>query len=122
VFMIFGGSLADKVPPQIILRAGNIAQALGLGVILFALVSNSLTLPLLFVIAGLFGLVDAFSSPASMSAIPRIVPKNMLLKANSLVQGGEMFIFMAGSLLAGIVLQFDDMKIATFVNFAIYAI
>lgn len=122
VFMLFGGSLADKISPQIILRTGNILQAAGLLLILFWLMTGTLPIPWLFVIAILFGTVDAFSAPASMSAIPRIVPKSLLLKANSLIQGSEMVIFMVGSLLAGIVLQFGSMEVATAFNLGLYVI
>lgn len=122
IFMVFGGSLADRIPPQLILRTGNIAQALGLLIILIALTTGGLSLPLLFIVAGLFGLVDAFSAPASMSAVPRIVPKEMLLKANSFIQGSEMVVFIGGSMLAGVVLQSNNLALATLFNFALYVI
>lgn len=122
VFMIAGGSLADRASPQAILRTGNVAQALGLGVVLAQLLTDSLSLPVLFVVALVFGLVDAFSSPASMSAVPRLVPDHALLKANSLVQGTEMVTFMAGSLVAGGVLQLGSETVATAVNLGLYVV
>ncbi|NYE35361.1 MFS family permease [Nocardioides cavernae] len=120
IFMIVGGSLADRVSPQVILRTGNIAQAGGLVVVLAQLVAGSLSLPVLFVVAVLFGFVDAFSTPASMSAVPRLVPDAALLKANSLLQGTEMATFMAGSLMAGGVLQVGSPVVATAVGLGLY--
>lgn len=120
LFMVFGGTLADRIAPQVILRTGNIIQAVGLGVILLWITTDSLSLHGLFIIAGVFGLVDAFASPASMSAIPRIIPKRLLLRANSLIQGGEMLIFMLGSLLAGVILQLNNLEVATMVNLGLY--
>ena len=122
VFMIFGGSLADRIPPHVILRTGNIAQAIGLIVMLCMIILGAVSLPLLFIVAGLFGLVDAFSAPASMSAIPRIVPKHLLLKANSFIHGSEMILFISGSMLAGLVLQANNLAFATIFNFSLYII
>lgn len=55
-----------------------------------------------------------------MSAIPRIVARRDLAKANSMVQGVEMVTFILGTLLTGIVLQFNNLELATGVNIALY--
>lgn len=120
VLMLFGGVLADRFQPHVILRLGNIAQAAGLGLILVWLTIGTIPLPGLFTLAIIFGIADAFSAPASMSAIPRIVPRNLLLKANSLINGIEMGIFVAGSLIAGVVIQFGSVEFATGFNSALY--
>lgn len=120
LLMLFGGVLADKIAPQVILRLGNIVQAAGLGLVLTWLLLGDIPLPALFIVAILFGAVDAFSAPASMSAIPRIVARKDLAKANSMVQGVEMVTFILGALLTGIVLQFNNLELATGVNITLY--
>lgn len=122
VLMLFGGNLADRVAPQVILRLGNIVQGAGLAFILLGLVSGSLPMLGLYLLAIIFGAVDAFSAPASISAIPRIVPRAMLLKANSLVQGTEMVSFTSGVLLAGLVMQVSNLEVAAAVNIVLYTL
>lgn len=120
--MIFGGVLADKIQPHTILRVGNIIQAVGLGVVLVWVTVGTIPVAGLFIVAIAFGIIDAFSTPASMSAIPRIVPRRLLLKANSLIGGLEMGIFVGGALLAGAAIQFGSLEFATIVNLLLYAL
>lgn len=120
VLMLYGGVLADKVQPHVILRTGNLIQAAGIGLVLTWLLFGSIPIAGLFGLAIVFGVVDALSTPASMSAIPRIVPRRLLLQANSLVNGLEMGVFVAGSLLAGAVIQFGSIEFATAVNGLLY--
>lgn len=120
VLMLYGGVLADKIQPHVILRTGNLIQAAGIGLVFTWLLFGSIPIAGLFGLAIVFGVVDALSTPASMSAIPRIVPRRLLLQANSLVNGLEMGVFVAGSLLAGAVIQFSSIELATAVNGLLY--
>jgi MFS family permease len=120
VLMLYGGVLADKIQPHVILRTGNLIQAAGIGLVFTWLLFGSIPIAGLFGLAIVFGVVDALSTPASMSAIPRIVPRRLLLQANSLVNGLEMGVFVAGSLLAGAVIQFGSIEFATAVNGLLY--
>lgn len=120
VLMLYGGVLADKIQPHVILRTGNLIQAAGIGLVFTWLLFGSIPIAGLFGVAIVFGVVDALSTPASMSAIPRIVPRRLLLQANSLVNGLEMGVFVAGSLLAGAVIQFGSIEFATAVNGLLY--
>ena len=122
VFMILGGNLADRMAPNIILRFGNIVQAVGLGLILLGLTTGNLPIAGLYALAVIFGTVDAFSLPASMSAIPRIVPKGQLISANSVIQSTEMICFGAGVLVAGAVMQINNMQIAAAINIFLYVL
>lgn len=122
VLMLYGGVLADRIQPHIILRTGNIIQASGIGLIFTWLFFGTIPIAGLFAVAIIFGVVDALSTPASMSAIPRIVPRRLLLQANSLVSGLEMGVFVAGSLLAGAVIQFGSLEFATAVNGLLYVL
>lgn len=121
IFMMFGGNLADRVSPHLILRLGNIVQALGLVFVLVGLISGDLPIAGLYILAAIFGTVDAFSLPASMSAIPRIVSKDQLMSANSMVQSAEMISFGVGVLFAGAVMQLNNMELTTIINIVLYA-
>lgn len=122
ILMLYGGVLADKIQPHIILLFGNVIQAAGIGVVFTWLLFGTIPIAGLFAVAIVFGIVDAFSSPASMSAVPRIVPRRLLLKANSLVNGIEMGVFVGGSLLAGAIIQFGSLELATAFNGILYII
>lgn len=122
IFMLFGGNMADKISPHIILRLGNIIQAIGLLFILFFVITSSIPLFMLYTLAIIFGTVDAFSLPATTSAIPRIVSKEQLLSANSIIQSMEMVSFGAGVLIAGAITQLNNLVLSTSVNIFLYVL
>lgn len=103
--MIFGGVVADRYKKTTIMFLANFAQAVFL-LLLFILIQNeALSLTLLLLIAAGFGMLDAFFGPASSSMIPKIVEKSQLQRANALFQGVDQISFVAGPILAGVLME-----------------
>nr|WP_080872130.1 MFS transporter [Oceanobacillus timonensis] len=103
--MIFGGVVADRYKKTSIMFITNFVQAILL-LLLFILVQNDgLSTVLLLVIAAGFGMLDAFFGPASTSMIPKIVAKSQLQRANALFQGVDQVSFVAGPIVAGVLME-----------------
>ncbi|WP_066186843.1 MULTISPECIES: MFS transporter [Gracilibacillus] len=106
VMMIYGGVLADKYKKTTIMFATNLSQAFLLLVIYLLVNNGSMTFVILLVIAGVFGMLDAFFGPASSSMIPKIVPKHQLQRANAFFQGVDQISFVIGPILAGAAMEY----------------
>ncbi|MFD1064677.1 MFS transporter [Oceanobacillus locisalsi] len=105
MMMIFGGMVADRYKKTTIMFVTNFMQAVLL-FLLFIFVSNDvLSIGLLLCIAAGFGMLDAFFGPASSSMIPKIVAKSQLQRANALFQGVDQISFVAGPIVAGILME-----------------
>jgi hypothetical protein len=60
-----------------------------------------------------FGLIDAFFYPAQSAIVPRIVGKEQLPMANSVIQGTAQLSLFAGPVLAGLLISFLDNPVVT---------
>ncbi|MFC4403847.1 MFS transporter [Gracilibacillus xinjiangensis] len=105
LMMVFGGVLADKYKKSTIMFFTNSIQSILLLVIFLLVSSNHMNLTLLLILAGMFGLLDAFFGPASSSMIPKIVEKSLLQKAIAYFQGVDQVAFIIGPILAGIIME-----------------
>ncbi|WP_353626060.1 MFS transporter [Bacillus sp. JCM 19041] len=105
IMMAFGGVLADKYKKTTIMFGTNLLQAVLLFSIYLLVDSDSMTLVILLVLAGFFGMLDAFFGPASSSMIPKIVEKSQLQQANAYFQGVDQVSFIAGPVIAGLIME-----------------
>lgn len=80
IFGNFAGVFVDRLPKKGVLIFSTLIRAL---FVLIVLVSIRL-LPLVYVLLALISVVSQFFVPAEVSLIPRVVPKHLLLAANSL--------------------------------------
>ncbi|GEN88845.1 MFS transporter [Oceanobacillus sojae] len=103
--MIFGGVVADRYKKTTIMFLANFVQAVLLLILYILIKNDGLSLSLLLVIAAGFGMLDAFFGPASSSMIPKIVEKSQLQRANALFQGVDQVSFVAGPIIAGILME-----------------
>ncbi|KMK78103.1 MFS transporter [Alkalihalobacillus pseudalcaliphilus] len=104
--MVFGGIVADKYKKTTIMFVTNFVQGLLLLVLFLLVFNNQLEFYMLLIIAGLFGVLDAFFGPTSSALIPKIVPKEFLQKANAIFQGADQISFVIGPILAGLMMEF----------------
>jgi MFS family permease len=102
IMLPIGGVITDRFQPQKFLFLNNIVQAIGLAIIL--LLGSSINIYSVAIIALVFGLSDGLSLPAGIAVIPKMIQKQDLLRANSLVQGLEQLTGMIGVLIAGFVI------------------
>ncbi|GAA0356870.1 MFS transporter [Bacillus horti] len=105
LLITFGGVLADKYKKTTIMFSTNLVQAISLFVIYWLVDTDSMTMLLLFMLSGLFGMLDAFFGPASSSMIPKIVEKSQLQQANAYFQGADQVSFIIGPILAGLIME-----------------
>ncbi|MGI8649364.1 MAG: MFS transporter [Rubrobacter sp.] len=98
--MFFGGWLADRIPPATLLVFSNIGRALLTGAFALLILTDSILLWHLYVLAGMLGVLDALYYPASLAVIPKIARRENLGPANALVQGAKQVGGLVGPALA----------------------
>ena len=78
------------------------------------------TIALLFLLVGLISFFDGWASPARSSMIPRLVPRDQLVKANSLVSITDQSIQLGGWALGGIILSLIGSTGMFWITFSVY--
>ncbi|MUM15944.1 MFS transporter permease [Mycobacterium sp. CBMA 623] len=110
VFGLWGGALADRMDRRTLL----IITATGLGVSSVLLwVQAALSVNNVWVVLCLLSVQQAFfavNSPTRAAAIPRMLPLDQLPAANALNMTVQQFGFIAGPLLAGVLLKWVDLS------------
>jgi hypothetical protein len=105
LFALFAGVWVDRVRRQGILIGTDLGRALLLGSIPLAAFFGRPTLPHLWLVAFAVGSLTVFSSLASISILPAIVPKSQLVEANSRLTVTGAILTIAGPGIAGGVIQ-----------------
>ena len=101
LFMLIGGAATDRFSPRTVMLASNLVR-LGLtGLLSLLIFTSSVQVWMLYIIALLFGLADAFFFPAQSAITPRLVPEAHLQSANGLMQGTAQLSVFLGPVLAG---------------------
>lgn len=101
VFMLVGGAFSDRFSPRTLMLASNAIRGVVVGILAALVVSGRAELWHLYVLAGTFGVVDAFFYPALNTIVPMLVPERQLSPANALVQGSQQIMGLIGPALAG---------------------
>jgi MFS family permease len=102
VFTMIGGVIADRIPPQRVIIAGNAMIALGEGTFGVLLLTGH---PRLWQMIGLeiiTGTGMAVFYPASQALLPRLVPAGLLQQASAISRLGMNGAQMAGAVVAGL--------------------
>ncbi len=102
LLMLVGGAFSDRMAPRSIMLASNLLRAVAVGVLAYSVASGSATLAHLYLLAGLFGTVDAFYHPSLLAMVPSLVASERLESANALVQGSQQAALLVGPALAGL--------------------
>ncbi len=105
IFMLIGGVLADRVNRKWILVTSLAIRSIVLlcfSLILFS--THHVHSLIIDVLAAIFGTVDAFFWPASGSIVPRVVTRESLPLANSLIQTSQQLSAVMGPLIASALL------------------
>jgi MFS family permease len=104
LFMLLGGAITDRFSPRAIMLISDIARFF-LCVLLTALVlTGTVNLWALYVIALAFGFVGGFFQPAAGAVMPSLVTSAQLQPANALYQGSSQLLGFVGPMLAGAVI------------------
>jgi MFS family permease len=96
-----GGLLVDRVGPvRMMLVAGTVRVAM-IAVLAGLALSGGAALWQIALVGGALSAADALYYPASMAAVPSVVPRDRLVPANSLLQGLEQLSGVVGPVIAG---------------------
>lgn len=94
LFLLLGGVVSDRVDRRRVMMAADVARALAVGTMGVLTVTGAVELWHLIALAAVFGAGEAFFGPAFTSIVPQIVPRELLLQANSLDQFIRPFAFL----------------------------
>jgi len=103
IFVLIGGVISDRFERRRIMIAADIVRAVAVATIGVLSLTGAIELWHLIVLAAVFGTGEAFFGPAFTSIVPEIVPRHLLLQANSLDQFIRPFAFLlVGPALGGL--------------------
>ncbi|HET8776818.1 MAG TPA: MFS transporter [Candidatus Limnocylindria bacterium] len=101
VFMLVGGAFSDRFSPRSLMLVSNVIRGVVVAAIAGLVLTGRAELWHLYVLAGIFGVVDAFFYPALNTIIPMLVPGRLLAPANAAIQGSMQVTGLIGPALAG---------------------
>lgn len=99
VFGLVGGVMADRWNRKLVMIVADIMR--GLIVLCVLLVTRVQDLWILYLAAAGLAMMGVFFYPARNAVIPNIVPQDLLLAANSLIQGSYIVSLILGPVIAG---------------------
>lgn len=102
IFMLVGGALSDRFSPRSLMLYSNAIRAVLVGIIATLVLTGNVQLWQLYVMAGIFGVVDALFYPAIGAILPMLVDETNLPPANALMQGSQQLATLLGPALAGL--------------------
>ena len=103
VFMVVGGAMSDRVSPRSLMLISNALRAVVVAVVAALVLTGNAELWQLYVLAFIFGVVDAFFHPALNTIVPMLVADRLLPPANALVQIIQQLSTLIGPAIAGLV-------------------
>ena len=104
VFMLVGGAYSDRMSPRSLMLVSNVIRGVIVGAIAVLVLTGSAQLWHLYVLAAIFGLVDAFFYPALTTIVPMIVPGKLLPPANAAISGSTQVMGLVGPAAAGVLI------------------
>jgi len=113
LFMLVGGALTDRFTPRMVMLASNLLRMVLVSLLAVIIIMGQIEMWMLYLFALVFGLVDAFFYPAQNAIVPRLVNKNQLPLANTIMQGTLQLSLFAGPVLAGYLISVLDKAVAT---------
>jgi MFS family permease len=102
VFTLIGGVVADRVPPQWVIVAGNVMIALGEGTFGILVLAGHIQLWQMILLETLTGTGMAIFYPASQALVPRLVPGDLMQEASAISRLAMNAGQMGGAVLAGL--------------------
>jgi predicted MFS family arabinose efflux permease len=99
------GALVDRRPRRPVMVATDLAQAALLAVIPLLWWLDALSFPALLVIVLAYGTASVIHSAATMSLLPRLVPRGHLQRAHARVDGADAVAMSAGPALGGLLVS-----------------
>lgn len=110
------GALVDRVRRRPVMVATDLLRALILGLVPLASVLGLLDLELLLVLVVAFGTASLVNDAASMSTVPRLVPRGQLQRAHARLDGSAAVAQTAGPAVAGALVRAVGAPVAVLVD------
>ena len=121
LLMVVGGVWSDRAKRSLIMLISSMVRCLLVVSMVFFLQVNLLELWALIIFALLFGIVDAFFSPANTSLLPSLVTKDELIKSNSIIQSSNQIAMFSGPMVGGLLLSIGSFSLLfSFVAFILF--
>jgi MFS family permease len=111
LLMTVGGVWADRFKRSKIMLVSSFTRFLLVFVMITLLHLHLLNLWSLLFFTLLFGILDAFFSPANQSLLPLLVPKEMLTRSNSFIQTSNQVAMFAGPMIGGWIITVSSFSI-----------
>ena len=104
LLVLMSGVFADRVDRRVLMIVGDLVRAAAIGAVGLLSISGLLTIPILVGLVVVFGVGQAIFQPAFQSIVPDIVPRQLLVQANSVDQFVRPFALMVvGPAMGGLV-------------------
>ncbi len=103
VFQLLGGALSDRFSPRTLMLISNSAGAIMTALTGLAVYLNIAQPWHLYILAAVFGLIDAMFYPAYMSVTPLLLIKEQLVAGNALLRSTVRLMGIIGPIAAGFV-------------------
>ena len=104
LFMLVGGALTDRLSPRLVMLVSNVLRMFLVFILAALVLSGAIQMWMIYLLAFLFGLADAFFYPAQSAIVPRLVTDAQLQPANAVMQGTWQLSLFAGPVLAGLLI------------------
>lgn len=104
-FQLVGGAISDMVSQRKMMIASSLLRAIVCAILTALVFFNKIHLWHLFIIVAVFGMADAFFTPALKAFIPGIIPKENLVAGNSLLNTSSLIAMFLGPSLAGVLIS-----------------
>jgi|SRR6266850_1098354 len=103
-FQLVGGAISDMISQRKMMIVSSAVRAIVCAILTALVLSNKIHLWHLFFIVAVFGMADAFFSPALKAFIPGVIPKENLIAGNSLLNTSSLLAMFLGPSLAGVLI------------------
>ena len=114
------GALVDRVRRRPVMVATDLTRAVLLTLIPLAWALNLLTFPLLLIVVIVFGTASLINDAASMSFVPRLVPRAKLQRAHARLDGAAAVAQTAGPAIAGALIRVIGAPLSVLVDALTY--
>lgn len=112
LFMLIGGALVDRYSPKRVLMQTKYINTALLGTLALLVLTNSLSIWMVYGLSLMIGLATAFSIPSGSAILPYVVKSEQLQGANSTMLGLRQVTMFVGPLLAGLLIALFSDKTA----------
>jgi Transmembrane secretion effector len=91
LLLLLGGVVVDRIPARLAMLVSDVGRGAAVTVIAILVAEHSLTLAGLIAMSVLFGVADAFFSPASTAIVPQLLPDGLLVQASAMSSFSRVF-------------------------------